>query len=44
MAAFNLNDYETVETRLAKFWEANPDGRAPYPGVRHYLPEVYAFP
>lgn len=27
MAAFNLNDYETVETRLAKFWEANPDGR-----------------
>ena len=27
MAAFNLQDYETVETRLAKFWEANPDGR-----------------
>jgi len=27
MASFNLQDYETVETRLAKFWEANPDGR-----------------
>ena len=27
MAHFNLQDYETVETRLGKFWEANPNGR-----------------
>ena len=25
--AFNLEDYETVEERLAKFWKDNPDGR-----------------
>ena len=25
--AFNLEDYETVEERLAKFWADNPDGR-----------------
>ena len=25
--AFNLEDYETVEERLAKFWTDNPDGR-----------------
>ena len=25
--AFNLEDYETVEERLAKFWNDNPDGR-----------------
>ena len=25
--AFNLADYETVETRLEKFWEKYPDGR-----------------
>lgn len=25
--AFNLADYETVETRLVKFWKENPDGR-----------------
>jgi len=24
---FNLDDYETVETRLAKFWEKFPNGR-----------------
>ena len=24
---FNLDDYETVETRLAKFWTEHPDGR-----------------
>jgi len=24
---FNLDNYETVETRLAKFWEQNPNGR-----------------
>lgn len=24
---FNLDDYETVETRLAKFWSEHPDGR-----------------
>lgn len=27
MAKFNLDEYETVETRLKKFWEANPFGR-----------------
>jgi len=26
-AKFNLDDYETVETRLAKFWVKFPDGR-----------------
>jgi hypothetical protein len=25
--AFNLSDYETVESRLVKFWKENPDGR-----------------
>jgi hypothetical protein len=25
--AFNLDDYETVEERLAKFWEDHPDGQ-----------------
>ena len=25
--AFNLEDYETVEERLIKFWKDNPDGR-----------------
>ena len=24
---FNLDDYETVEERLTKFWKDNPDGR-----------------
>jgi hypothetical protein len=24
---FNLDDYETVEERLAKFWALYPDGR-----------------
>lgn len=27
MAKFNLNDYETVEERLKKFWKDNPKGR-----------------
>jgi hypothetical protein len=27
MAHFNLEDYETVEERLVKFWKDNPDGR-----------------
>ena len=27
MAHFNLDDYETVEERLIKFWKDNPDGR-----------------
>ena len=27
MAHFNLQDYETVEDRLAKFWSDNPNGR-----------------
>lgn len=25
--AFDLSNYETVETRLARFWEAHPEGR-----------------
>ena len=25
--AFNLADYETVESRLEKFWKEYPDGR-----------------
>jgi hypothetical protein len=27
MARFNLEDYETVEERIRKFYEAHPDGR-----------------
>lgn len=27
MGYFNLEDYETVEERLVKFWKDNPDGR-----------------
>lgn len=27
MSRFNLEEYETVEDRLAKFWAANPEGR-----------------
>lgn len=27
MAKFDLESYETVETRLARFWEKNPNGR-----------------
>jgi hypothetical protein len=27
MARFNMDDYETVEERLAKFWEDCPEGR-----------------
>lgn len=27
MAAFNLNDYETVEARIKRFYDAHPDGR-----------------
>lgn len=27
MAHFNLDDYETVEERLTKYWKDNPDGR-----------------
>ena len=27
MAHFNLDDYETVEERLTKFWKENPNGR-----------------
>lgn len=27
MARFNLEDYETVESRIKKFYEQNPDGR-----------------
>jgi len=27
MAQFNLNDYETVESRIARFYKDHPDGR-----------------
>lgn len=27
MPKFELKDYETVETRIARFWEAHPQGR-----------------
>jgi hypothetical protein len=27
MGKFDLDSYETVESRLAKFWKANPEGR-----------------
>jgi hypothetical protein len=27
MAKFNLDDYETVEVRLARFWKKHPEGR-----------------
>lgn len=27
MARFNLDDYETVESRIKRFYEAHPDGR-----------------
>lgn len=27
MASFNLDNYETVEERLAKFWQDHPEGR-----------------
>ena len=27
MAQFNLNDYETVEQRIKRFYKDNPDGR-----------------
>lgn len=37
MAFFNLEDYETVETRLARFWEAhNEDGKVETELVSHY--------
>lgn len=35
MAKFNLNDYETVEQRLKKFWKEHPDG-AVETEVAHY--------
>ena len=34
--AFNINDYEPVEVRLAKFWEKFPEGRV-YTGGCHTL-------
>ena len=27
MASFNLNDYDTVASRIAKFWKDHPEGR-----------------
>ena len=27
MPRFNLNDYETVEERIRRFYDENPDGR-----------------
>ena len=34
---FNLEDYETVEERLAKFWKDHPDGRISTTLVEHTL-------
>ena len=34
---FNLEDYETVEERLAKFWKENADGRISTTLVEHTL-------
>jgi hypothetical protein len=34
---FNLEDYETVEERLAKFWKEHPDGRIYSEIVEHTL-------
>jgi hypothetical protein len=34
---FNLEDYETVEERLAKFWKEHPDGRIYTTLVEHTL-------
>jgi hypothetical protein len=34
---FNLEDYETVEERLAKFWKEHPDGRISTEIVEHTL-------
>lgn len=35
MASFNLDNYETVEDRLVKFWNEHPDGRI-LTGVHYY--------
>lgn len=35
MAHFNLDNYETVEDRLVKFWEAHPEGRI-LTSIHHY--------
>lgn len=35
MAKFNLNDYETVEQRLHRFWRDNPTGRVHTEVVAH---------
>lgn len=32
---FNLDNYETVEARLAKFWEENPKGQV-FTSIHHY--------
>jgi hypothetical protein len=34
---FNLEDYETVEERLAKFWKEHPDGRISTEVIEHTL-------
>jgi len=34
---FNLEDYETVEERLSKFWKEHPDGRISTEVVEHTL-------
>jgi hypothetical protein len=35
MAHFNLEDYETVEERLVKYWKDNPDGRVITKLIQH---------
>jgi hypothetical protein len=45
--AFNLQDYETVEDRLARFWEEHPNGRVFTELVSHqdgqYVFKAYIF-
>lgn len=38
MARFNLDDYETVESRIKKFYEQNPDGRIITEWIAEYDP------
>lgn len=39
---FNLDDYEPVASRIAKFYDAHPDGRI-ITELVHYLPDVAVF-
>ena len=47
MPAWNPNDYETVDDRLHKFWDAHPDGRIFTELVAHtdtqFIVKAYAY-